>query len=151
MKTQKTYFQWRKPRKNGSVLLTVRALKLYISSIWPKRVRMRTVSCYPKNGMPTFLSPGTVAPDRTHLRHTFGSMVSTGSKAPILTMIYRYLEPAVRGEDTVSYTGKKINDQTLIMQRRLGQDLRLFYNYSRSRVGSIRVMGIPHNVLFFLN
>ena len=58
----------------------------------------------------TFPCPGTLVPGRTHPRHTFGSMVATGSKAPIWTMIHRCLEPEVSGEITVSYTGKKIND-----------------------------------------
>ena len=57
--------------------------------------------------MLTFPCPGTLVRDRTHPRHKFGSMVSTGSKAPIWTMIYRCVEPAVSGEDKVSYTGKK--------------------------------------------
>ena len=72
------------------------------------------VSCYKRNDILTFPSPGTLVPDKTHPRHTFVSMVSTGSKAPIWTMIYRCVEPEVNGKGTVSCTGTKINDRTLI-------------------------------------
>ena len=81
---------------------------------WREHVRMRTVSCYKRNDILTFPSPDTLVPDRTHPRHTFGSMVSTGSKAPIWTMIHGCVEPEVSGKGTVSRTGSKTNDRTLI-------------------------------------
>lgn len=64
--------------------------------------------------MLTFPCPGTLVPNRTHPRHKFGSMVSTGSKVPIWTMIHRFVEPAVSGEDSVSYTGKEINNSETV-------------------------------------